>query len=67
MKDGVIYKLDWHARLLLAAMNLQLTAKPRSFTGSTAGIGNAIAASLAGEGATVIVNGRKTDAVEAAW
>jgi NAD(P)-dependent dehydrogenase (short-subunit alcohol dehydrogenase family) len=47
-------------------MNLQLNGKTALVTGSTAGIGNAIAASLASEGATVIVNGRKSDAVERA-
>jgi NAD(P)-dependent dehydrogenase (short-subunit alcohol dehydrogenase family) len=47
-------------------MNLQLVGKTALVSGSTAGIGHAIAASLAGEGATVIVNGRKSDAVERA-
>ena len=39
-------------------MNLELENKTALVTGSTAGIGLAIAASLAREGATVIVNGR---------
>jgi NAD(P)-dependent dehydrogenase (short-subunit alcohol dehydrogenase family) len=39
-------------------MNLELEDKTALVTGSTAGIGLAIAASLAREGATVIVNGR---------
>ena len=39
-------------------MDLQLTKKIALVTGSTAGIGNAIAAALAREGATVIVSGR---------
>jgi NAD(P)-dependent dehydrogenase (short-subunit alcohol dehydrogenase family) len=39
-------------------MNLELENKTALVTGSTAGIGLAIAESLAGEGATVIVNGR---------
>jgi NAD(P)-dependent dehydrogenase (short-subunit alcohol dehydrogenase family) len=47
-------------------MDLQLTKKVALVTGSTAGIGNAIAASLAREGATVIVSGRTSAAVEAA-
>ena len=47
-------------------MDLQLTKKIALVTGSTAGIGNAIAASLAREGATVIVNGRTPAAVDAA-
>jgi len=42
-------------------MDLQLRNKPCLVTGSTAGIGLAIATELAGEGARVIVNGR-TDA-----
>jgi NAD(P)-dependent dehydrogenase (short-subunit alcohol dehydrogenase family) len=47
-------------------MDLQLTKKIALVTGSTAGIGNAIATSLAREGATVIVNGRTSAAVDAA-
>ena len=47
-------------------MNLQLDGKIALVTGSTAGIGHAIAASLASEGATVIVNGRHDDAVQRA-
>jgi NAD(P)-dependent dehydrogenase (short-subunit alcohol dehydrogenase family) len=47
-------------------MDLKLTKKIALVTGSTAGIGNAIAASLAREGATVIVSGRTPAAVEAA-
>ena len=47
-------------------MDLRLTKKIALVTGSTAGIGNAIAASLAREGATVIVNGRTPAAVDAA-
>src|ERR1700692_3969168 len=39
-------------------MDLELEANTPLVTGSTAGIGLAIAASLAREGATVIVNGR---------
>ena len=42
-------------------MNLQLESKAALVTGSTAGIGPAIATALAREGATVIVNGRRPD------
>jgi NAD(P)-dependent dehydrogenase (short-subunit alcohol dehydrogenase family) len=44
-------------------MNYQLTDKRCLVTGSTAGIGYAIAAALAAEGAEVIVNGRTDDRV----
>jgi NAD(P)-dependent dehydrogenase (short-subunit alcohol dehydrogenase family) len=47
-------------------MDLQLDKKIALVTGSTAGIGNAIALSLAREGATVILNGRTQPAVDAA-
>jgi NAD(P)-dependent dehydrogenase (short-subunit alcohol dehydrogenase family) len=47
-------------------MDLQLTKKIALVTGSTAGIGNAIAASLAREGATVIISGRSAAAVDSA-
>jgi NAD(P)-dependent dehydrogenase (short-subunit alcohol dehydrogenase family) len=47
-------------------MDLQLKNKVALVTGSTAGIGNAIAASLAREGASVIVNGRSQSAVDGA-
>jgi NAD(P)-dependent dehydrogenase (short-subunit alcohol dehydrogenase family) len=47
-------------------MNLELDGKRALVTGSTAGIGYAIAAALAGEGANVIVNGRTEDRVELA-
>jgi NAD(P)-dependent dehydrogenase (short-subunit alcohol dehydrogenase family) len=47
-------------------MDLQLGQKIALVTGSTAGIGNAIATALAHEGATVIVNGRSQAAVDSA-
>jgi len=46
-------------------MDLQLNGRTALISGSTAGIGHAIAVSLAREGARVIVNGRKQDAVDA--
>src|SRR6478736_3625521 len=48
------------------SMNLQLEGKTALVTGSTAGIGFAIAAALAREGARVIVNGRTPERVEEA-
>ena len=47
-------------------MDLQLKGKIALVSGSTAGIGHAIATSLAREGARVIVNGRTSAAVDAA-
>ncbi len=47
-------------------MNLELDQKLALVTGSTAGIGLAIASGLAGEGARVIVNGRTAARVEEA-
>ena len=47
-------------------MDLQLANKTALVTGSTAGIGYAIAEELAREGATVIVNGRTRARVESA-
>ena len=47
-------------------MDLQLNGKLALVSGSTAGIGHAIAAALAREGAHVIVNGRSQAAVDAA-
>jgi NAD(P)-dependent dehydrogenase (short-subunit alcohol dehydrogenase family) len=47
-------------------MNLELNGKLALVTGSTAGIGHAIAATLVREGAHVIVNGRTQDAVDRA-
>ena len=47
-------------------MNLQLEGKTALVTGSTAGIGLAIATALASEGAAVIVNGRTQQRVDEA-
>jgi NAD(P)-dependent dehydrogenase (short-subunit alcohol dehydrogenase family) len=47
-------------------MNLQLERKTALVTGSTAGIGLAIATALAAEGAAVIVNGRTQERVDRA-
>lgn len=47
-------------------MDLKLTGKTALVTGSTAGIGFAIAKSLASEGAHVYVNGRMQERVDAA-
>ncbi len=47
-------------------MDLKLTAHTALVSGSTAGIGLAIATTLAKEGATVIINGRTTERVDRA-
>src|SRR6266496_1057317 len=47
-------------------MDLQLTNKKALVTGSTAGIGFAVASLLAQEGAAVVVNGRSQQRVEEA-
>ena len=47
-------------------MDLKLKGKLALVSGSTAGIGHAIASQLAAEGARVIVNGRSQDAVDRA-
>jgi short-subunit dehydrogenase len=47
-------------------MDMQLAGKKALVTGSTAGIGYAIASALASEGADVVINGRSPAAVEQA-
>src|SRR5260370_36080044 len=47
-------------------MNLELIGKTALISGSTRGIGFAIASQLAAEGAHVIVNGRSDEAVNSA-
>ena len=47
-------------------MDLQLKGKIALVTGSTGGIGLAIGSRLAGEGVTVIINGRSETRVAAA-
>lgn len=47
-------------------MDLQLTDKIALVTASTGGIGQAIATSLAREGASVVINGRSAESVQAA-
>ncbi|MFK4506739.1 SDR family oxidoreductase [Bradyrhizobium daqingense] len=47
-------------------MNIDLSGKTALVTGSTAGIGYAIANGLAGSGAGVVINGRSRDKVDAA-
>ena len=55
-----------NGRLIQNKMDLQLEGKRALVTGSTAGIGFAIAKGLAKEGASVIVNGRSTKRVDEA-
>src|SRR5450432_505744 len=47
-------------------MDTKLTGRLALISGSTAGIGHAIAVALAGEGARVIVNGRSQESVDSA-
>jgi NAD(P)-dependent dehydrogenase (short-subunit alcohol dehydrogenase family) len=60
--SGSFVVFPWEER----AMDLQLTGKSALVTGSTAGIGLAIATALAREGAAVVVNGRTQPRVDAA-
>src|SRR5256885_2634560 len=53
-------------RACLYFMNLELIDKTALISGSTKGIGFAIASQLAAEGARVIVNGRSENAVNSA-
>src|ERR1700744_1034972 len=55
-----------HPHFRNAHMNLQIGGKLALVSGSTAGIGFAIAGALAAEGAHVIVNGRTQKAVDEA-
>jgi NAD(P)-dependent dehydrogenase (short-subunit alcohol dehydrogenase family) len=70
--EGAVKKLWFAAFLYLsaslpaAAMDLELDGKQALVTGSTSGIGYAIAAALLREGADVIVNGRSQETVDAA-
>jgi NAD(P)-dependent dehydrogenase (short-subunit alcohol dehydrogenase family) len=59
-------RLPTRAIAYSSRMDLQLTGKVALITGSTAGIGYAIAAALAREGAQVIINGRTRRGVDAA-
>jgi len=52
--------------LLPNSVDLQLERKKALVTGSTAGIGFAIARTLASEGASVVVTGRSQNRVDAA-
>src|SRR5260370_17483034 len=61
-KSERLHLIDTHDQIsAISTMNLQLENKLALVSGSTAGIGFAIAKALAAEGARVIVNGR-TDA-----
>jgi 3-oxoacyl-ACP reductase-like protein len=53
-----ILKLVFEKHLIIKIMDLKIKNKIALVTGSTAGIGYAIAKALANEGAQVIVNGR---------
>src|SRR5947199_4028864 len=57
MRDEKNWRAQWFERRQFV-VDLQLKGKLALVSGSTAGIGLAIGSSLAGEGATVIINGR---------
>src|SRR5436309_13805817 len=57
MRDEKNWRAQWFARRQFV-VHLQLQGKLALVSGSTAGIGLAIGSSLAGEGATMIINGR---------
>jgi NAD(P)-dependent dehydrogenase (short-subunit alcohol dehydrogenase family) len=59
-------KLKLFRNQIIKKMDLKLTGKTALITGSTAGIGFAIAKQLLAEGAKVVVNGRTPERVEAA-
>ncbi len=59
-------RLKWTYLVKSTKMNLQLTDKTALISGSTKGIGFAIAAHLAAEGARVILNGRSDKSVSGA-
>ena len=61
----ILLGLAW-AAVPAGAMDLQLAGKQALVTGSTSGIGYAIAKALLKEGADVIVNGRSQETVDAA-
>lgn len=58
--------MQHHSFQRSVAMNIELNGKTALVSGSTAGIGLAIAKGLASSGATVIVNGRKQATVDKA-
>jgi len=63
MRDEKNWRAQWFERRQFV-VDLQLKGKLALVSGSTAGIGLAIGSSLAGEGATVIINGRSGSRVD---